>query len=443
MIKVIIILLLAGGIIGQEWTIHTISADGIKPSLTIDKLDRVHIAFLIEDSPGWVRYTTLAGGAPAIETVSNGYFYGPLDISCDQDNRPVIAYHDHDQEDQAVRRKEEEDWIVLDTPHPGHDGWDNAIVVSANGVIHTSSVDPSGFGGPGVEYAFYGFNGWTVEPIGSGPIMYANATSIALDPSNNPVISYFDDRAGMLKLAKRVANNWDIETVDAGPNAGRFSSLWIDENNHTYISYFVDGGFIRLASFVDNEWNIQPIDKLDHVEVSFGGARNLTSISKFGNKLGIAYGDKKAIKYATVSSAGIRLDTVSTTSNQEFGQIVSLGINSEGVAYIAFSGNNGYNNPNGNIFVAEQPMATTHQKISESRHLSTFPNPVRPGQNISFNSLKNESFKLFDLQGRLIQQGNLKNGRFTTPLAMPPGTYLVAIRSSDQSVLHSKILVLK
>ncbi len=427
----------------QGWQTHTISNDGIKPSLTIDKQNNVHIAFLLEDNSGWVKYTTLSGGTEAIETVSNGYFYGPLDIASDQNDNPIIAYHDHNQENQAVRKLEDGQWINLDTDHPGHDGWDNSIVVGSNGVIHTSSVDPSGFGGAGVEYGQYGFNGWTVEPIGSGPIMYANTTRIALNSNQKVYISYFDDQAGFLKLATKVNNNWQIETVDPGPNAGRFSSLLIDENDDIFISYLADGGVIKLASFKDNSWSFQTIDKLDNIEISFGGARNLTSLAKFGSTFGIAYGDKQAVKFATISENGISLDTVIKASVQNFGQIVSLAYNSEGTAFIAFAGNNGYGNANGNIFVAQKNISTTSLQNFESIQIALFPNPVKAGQFV-YTKLNNfDHYQLFDLYGKLIYSGSISNYRIELPGQINPGNYLIKTVNNKPAVGYSKIVIIE
>lgn len=428
----------------QDWQIHTISNDGIKPSLTIDKQNRVHIAFLLEDNSGWVKYTTLAGGTEAIETVSNGYFYGPLDIACDQEDNPIIAYHDHDQEDQAVRKLENGVWINLDTNHPGHDGWDNSIIVGNNGVIHTSSVDPSGFGGAGVEYAQYGFNGWTVEPIGSGPIMYANTTRIALNSEQQVYISYFDDQAGFLKLATKVNNNWQIETIDPGPSAGRFSSLLIDENDDIFISYLADEGVIKLASFIDNAWSFQTIDKLDNVEISFGGARNLTSLAKFGNTFGIAYSDKQAVKYATISENGIELDTIIKSTVQNFGQIVSLVYDSEGTAYIAFAGNSGFSNSNGNIFVAEKNAATTSIVMTETINIELFPNPVKSGQTIFIKKNYFDHFEIFDLHGKLIHKGSVFSGKINITTKISQGHYLIKTAGIKREAAgYSKIVIVE
>ena len=70
---------------------------------------------------------------------------------------------------------------------PGHDGWDNNMVLDLKGRPHTVSIDPKQFvSSSGIEYAFYDGDSWTVKEVGSGPIAYEFGTAIALDISYNP-----------------------------------------------------------------------------------------------------------------------------------------------------------------------------------------------------------------------------------------------------------------
>ena len=423
----------------QEWSIQTISDDGLKPVISIDDADRVHMVYMLEDNRGWVAYALIQGEQVDTTLVSSGYFYGPPDIVVDGLNNPVIAYHDHDSQDQAVRHFEDGIWRIKDTPDPGHDGWDNALWVDGLGNIHTSSVDPSGFGGPGVEYGFFDGNGWTTEPVGSGGIMYAHATNIAMDSQGTIYITYFDDNAGRLVLANNATGSWANETIDPGPDAGRFASLYIDEKDDIYISYYKAPGFINLAMRKNNNWSIMEIDQLSNVEVSFSGARNLTSLDKHEDIIGIAYGDKEVVKFAVIGPNGIALDTVVRSSVQTFGQIVSFQFDSDWKAHIAYAGNNAYSNPNGNIFLASKKINAVSVEQNESHVINIFPNPVAKGSRIYIDNISHGFYQLINFRGQIIASGTF-DGAIDIHHLLSEGTYSLHISSRRNHFIKTIIV---
>ncbi len=434
-----IMLFFAGWLYAQGWEVTTISNDGLKPVLAIDKLDRVHIVYLSEAGSGWVRYAMIDEGEVTGSTVSTGYFYGPPDITYDNDNNPVIAYHDHDTEDQAVRRWQNNGWQNIDTRDPGHDGWDNSILVDANGNIHTSSVNP--FNGPGVEYGFYDGNSWTVQAIGSGPIMYANATSIALD-GDNIYISYFNDQLNVLQFASRVNGTWQIQPIDENERAGRFSSMVVDELGNVYISYYAQNGHIKLAQRINDVWSTRTIDSLNNVFIGFSGARNLTSLAAYDGALYIAYGDRSIIKLAKIVAQDVTVETVLEKTDQDFGQMVSLDFTSEGVPYIAFPGSTAFNNPLGKIFVAHRTGTSTSNRDHALSTVHVAPNPVRAGTMLELHpNLPPATFALWDLQGRVLERGQTRRGRIKIPLRTTPGVYLLQLQTKEGKGYQQKVLV--
>ena len=50
---------------------------------------------MLESMPGFVKNTVRNGDSWDITTVSEGYYYGPLDLVIDQDGVPHVTYHDH------------------------------------------------------------------------------------------------------------------------------------------------------------------------------------------------------------------------------------------------------------------------------------------------------------------------------------------------------------
>ena len=86
------------------WGIMTVDELGSKPSLAIDSQGTPHVAYILEDMPGFVKHAVLEGGEWNISTISTGYFYGPLDIVVDDTGVAHISWHNHDEENEAYAR---------------------------------------------------------------------------------------------------------------------------------------------------------------------------------------------------------------------------------------------------------------------------------------------------------------------------------------------------
>ena len=139
---------------GRAWDVSTVDTEGAKPSLAIAPDGTLHIAFILEAEPGFLKHSVLTAGVWETSTVATGYFYGPLDLAVDGQGRPHISWHNHDTENEGYAVLTDGEWELHDVDHPGHDGWDNNLAVDSNGVPHIVSIDPSQFGSDsGVEYA--------------------------------------------------------------------------------------------------------------------------------------------------------------------------------------------------------------------------------------------------------------------------------------------------
>jgi hypothetical protein len=85
-------------------------------------------------------------------------------------------------------------------------------------------------------------------------------TSLALDSSGNPVISYWDEENDDLKLAvceSSTCTNPTLTTVDKVDNVGRYTSLILNSKGYPVISYYkLNGGDLKLAVFGPAEWQV-------------------------------------------------------------------------------------------------------------------------------------------------------------------------------------------
>ena len=332
------------------WDIQDVDA-GTKPALALTSNDLPHVAYMLEAQNGFVKNATLSGGEWSIETVAEGYFYGPLDIAIGPDDVAHIAYHDHqaagfqpDKGDAAYAVLRNGEWEIEAAFDQGHDGWDNRLTVDSSGRPHMSGVDPEEFNGNGVEYYHLTEAGeWVVESVGSGPLTYKYATSVAVDPEGNPHITYFDQKDNDLVLASRGGSDWELAKVDTEGDTGLFASLLIDDTGRFHISYLHrssdTGGVVKYATRAadESEWAIAEIDVLDSLSFGFVGARNITSVAVDSDgSPWVAYSDEKALKLAIWNGSEWQTETVVDAGSQTLGQLVSPKLDSLNQPHIAY-----------------------------------------------------------------------------------------------------------
>ena len=340
-------------LIGEEgltWTIEDVDS-GTKPALALSSKDVPHIAYMLESQSGFVKNAVRGDSSWDITTVAEGYFYGPLDLAIGADDVPQISYHDHqdstfqpDKGDAIYASLQEGQWDVKAIFHPGHDGWDNRITVDSQNRPHISAIDPLEFGGNGLQYFGLDDSGtWQVEEVGTGPITYKYATSIAIDPQGHPHITYFDQRDNDLALASKGDSGWSISMVDGEGDTGLFSHLLIDQVGRFHVSYFqrtsTSSGVVKYATRgpAESVWEISEVDTLDKLSFGFLGARNITSlaIDREGNPW-IAYSDEKNLKMAVWDGTAWEIQQVVDAGSKTLGQLVSMKLDTQDRPHIAY-----------------------------------------------------------------------------------------------------------
>ncbi len=330
-----------------DWQVLEIDR-GVKPDLALDAGGRAHIAFGLEARGGFVKHA-LIGDSTVTSTVAEGYFYFPLAIAVNDDGVPWIAFHNHDYEDQAValaQDLETGDWLVLRTKSPGHDGWDNSLALDANGRPHTVSVDPSGFrSNVGLEYGFFDANNWTVEEVGTGPLMYEFGTAIGLDSAGNPHATYYNDVSQDLMYASRSDGAWTVSAIDTEGDVGRFADMHLDAADRPHVAYLEletsTSGTIKYAVLEGGTWRTEAVDTIDSLFVgppgNMSGARSVVSLAldSQGNPV-IAYSDQESIKLAWQRDGQWQVETVQRADGDPLGQTVSLALDASDTPHLTY-----------------------------------------------------------------------------------------------------------
>jgi hypothetical protein len=346
------------------WQMEEIG-EGIKPAFALDQGGVVHVAFLLEGDHGHVYYSHNASGSFETSQVSEGYFYGPVDIAVDGAGIPYIAYHDHQDTtflpelgDEVVAILRNDQWELLTVNDNGHDGWDNSIVVDDDGNWHTAAIDPSQFGSQdGVEYATNAKGTVEVTAVGSGAIKYEFGTSIQLKSDGSPGITYYNDRFGQLEYAWWDGSSWNVEVVDEDGDAGRYSSLAFDTEDNPHIAYYKrdtnTSGVVRYAWWDGSSWNFEDVDSLENIRMGQEGARKITAlVVENDGTIHIAYSDESRLVYAIRSSDGWSNQVVTVEGDNPLGQLVELAVDEAGSPHVIWFEATGFSPLEGTVFYA-------------------------------------------------------------------------------------------
>jgi len=122
-------------------------------------------------------------------------------------------------------------------------------------LIFVEMVTPRG----DLKYATWNGTNWNVERVDEEEVM-GLFTSLALDSSDNPHISYYDETEGQLKYAKWTGTGWQTEVVDNQGDVGLFTSITLDSKDYPHITY-VDywDRTLKYARWDGGKWHTEVV----------------------------------------------------------------------------------------------------------------------------------------------------------------------------------------
>ncbi len=143
----------------------------------------------------------------------------------------------------------------------GYVGYYTSIALDATGYPHISYYDLMS---EDLRYARWAGFTWLTQTVDSaGNVGMCNC--LALNSNGDACISYHDYINGTLKYAKRVGSGFATQTVDSDMGTGWDTSLALAANGHPRISYYdYYNGALKYAAWNGTSWDIDTVDSAGH-----------------------------------------------------------------------------------------------------------------------------------------------------------------------------------
>ncbi len=220
---------------GSEWQTYNLdsSPGGTPGGFTLDDNDHPHLAW--DGSGGNLMYATWDGVDWTQEHVYSGSAYPAINASVQMDSNgyPHIAHcQNYSPLNLYHSWKDAGGWHTGIIAHPGYEP---SMRIDENDNIHIAYTNGSGaVTGTHLMYARYDGSSWAFTDVdGTSTLRHAQ---LALDSSNHPHISYWDDGTDDQKYAAFDGSTWTTEFVDTR-DIGAYSSVTLEPDDMPRITY--------------------------------------------------------------------------------------------------------------------------------------------------------------------------------------------------------------
>ncbi|MFL2975241.1 MAG: putative Ig domain-containing protein [Candidatus Thalassarchaeaceae archaeon] len=192
----------------------------------------------------------------------------------------------------------------------------NGMKIDAGGNLHLSywSWSTSGTDDTWLKYAHYNGTSWTVETLQS--IMDQNSptlhTSLDLDSSGNPHISYYDHKNDTLRYTYYDGADWVDQnlTVDDSNDNGRYNSIALDSSDYPRIAYRNEtSDDLELATWSGTEWTREVVDSTNSV----GSWASIAIDSSDLSRIAYFYDSGSDLRYASHDGASWSFQDIDTS----------------------------------------------------------------------------------------------------------------------------------
>jgi hypothetical protein len=305
------------------WQIETLTSGGTFASLALDGSDTPHVGFVGDGGNGaWYAHKGgVAWDYEYIDAALDSVF--GTSLALDSGGTPHISYWNSDTAEvrYAVR--------VSSGGNCGNGKWDCETVASAElGGETALAMDGSdtfhlAYTGS-LSYTIKSDGSWAIEPI---PSYVGQFSSLELDSSSNPSISYYDATHSDLKYAEWAEGDWDIKWVETTGEAGRYSSLELDAGGNPHVSYSA-GGDLKYATRNGGSWSSETVDSAGEV----GSYNSLALDGSYNAHISYFDDTNDDLKYATNRTGAWTTEII----DPDGGASTSIAVDDCGVPHISY-----------------------------------------------------------------------------------------------------------
>jgi hypothetical protein len=236
---------------------------------------------------------------------------------------------------QAAPSQVDSDWEIETVDSGGNVGKYTSLQLDSSGYPHISYFNDDS---NDLMYAYLNASGWHTETADSGYVY--GYTSLALDGSDYPRASYYGSLYKGLKYAHKDAEGWHEETVTAVSVEyliGKYSSLALDAEGYPHISYYKEynyRGYLQYAYQDVSGWHKEIVE-----EPEFSGRYPgmYTSLALDGDDyphISYFHNSDMELKYAYQDASGWHTETVDSTG--WVGKHTSLALDDSGYPHISY-----------------------------------------------------------------------------------------------------------
>jgi hypothetical protein len=286
----------------HKWTIDLVDQSGVAKytSLRVDTHGNVHVAYVVDDGHYSLKYgfwdhdikrwftTKIAGGASFCA------------LTLDSKERPYISWADHGTASGTKLR---------------YASWDGAI--------------------------------WQIHTIPLNSDIIAYYTSIALDPEDNPRLSFYEyrgakgtDLVDRMRVVMLTGKYWAVRTVDGENQSGKFNSLAADSRGRLHLAYANVGGMtagMRYAMWDGKAWKVEILEGLRENSGGYVGYNACIAVDKNGNPhLSYMNSSNGIVKYAVRENGAWNIQAIDRVSRVAYPDRNSVALDDHGGPYISY-----------------------------------------------------------------------------------------------------------
>ncbi len=279
-------------------------------SAKFNSLNEPYVAYY-DLANGNLQFAYYYAGAWRYQTVDNstndvGKY---VSLAIDSQNRPHVAYFDETSNElqYAYANWDTNNKVFVWALQPALDsagdvGQYASLALDSSDKPHITYYDD---GNDALKHAFKTpIDAWTTEFVDNPAAAVGKYSSLVVYDPNTLYVTYYDETNGNLLFAQKNGNIWTAGQIIDGSlpavDVGQYTSLTLDKTGMGHLSYYdVTNGDLKYATYTGGIWTVDPMAIDDAGNVGMFSSLAITS----NGQVGISYYDytNAALKFATLN----------------------------------------------------------------------------------------------------------------------------------------------